>query len=146
VLYDLVLGLDWFFFYRQTLPQASFHLSSGIIHPGLCLFTSPRFISVLINPFYSWSISSCPRSFSYTYGSRSPTVGSRRCCRHFTWYVSPQILVCFMLMNVPVHGRSCICDEPSACCCPSTSGCIPSAIPMNKMTSLNLLRDISGFP
>ncbi|KAF7371851.1 ATP-dependent DNA helicase [Mycena venus] len=41
-----------------------------------------------------------------------------------------------------VLGRSCTCDEPSACRCPSTSGCIPSAIPMNKMTSLNLLRDI----
>jgi hypothetical protein len=32
---DLVLGCDWlFFFCRQTLPHASFHLSSGIVHPG----------------------------------------------------------------------------------------------------------------
>ncbi|KAJ7750714.1 hypothetical protein DFH07DRAFT_827427, partial [Mycena maculata] len=32
--YDLVLGRDWLFFCRQTMPHASFHLSSGIVHPG----------------------------------------------------------------------------------------------------------------
>lgn len=32
--HDLVLGRDWLFFCRETLPHASFHLSSGIVHPG----------------------------------------------------------------------------------------------------------------
>ncbi|KAJ7891999.1 hypothetical protein B0H13DRAFT_2340303 [Mycena leptocephala] len=32
--YDLVLGHDWLFFCRETLPHTSFGLSSGICHPG----------------------------------------------------------------------------------------------------------------
>ena len=32
--YDLVLGRDWLFFCHETLPHASFNLSSGIVHPG----------------------------------------------------------------------------------------------------------------
>ncbi|KAF7326775.1 hypothetical protein MVEN_02596700 [Mycena venus] len=32
--YDLVLSRDWLFFCRQTLLHVSFHLSSGIVHPG----------------------------------------------------------------------------------------------------------------
>ena len=32
--YDLVLGRDWLFLCRETLPHASFNLSSGIVHPG----------------------------------------------------------------------------------------------------------------
>ncbi|KAJ7451968.1 hypothetical protein FB451DRAFT_1524564, partial [Mycena latifolia] len=32
--YDLVLGRDWLFFFRQTLPHASFVLSSGVGQPG----------------------------------------------------------------------------------------------------------------
>ncbi|KAJ7739463.1 hypothetical protein DFH07DRAFT_965750 [Mycena maculata] len=32
--YDLVLGRDWVFFCRQTLPHTSFSLSSGIVSPG----------------------------------------------------------------------------------------------------------------
>ncbi|KAJ7870292.1 hypothetical protein B0H14DRAFT_3440126 [Mycena olivaceomarginata] len=32
--YDLILGRDWLFFCRQTLPQASFQLSSGVVHIG----------------------------------------------------------------------------------------------------------------
>ncbi|KAJ7480417.1 hypothetical protein B0H11DRAFT_2274879 [Mycena galericulata] len=31
--YDLVLGRDWSFFCRQTLPYASFSLSSGVVWP-----------------------------------------------------------------------------------------------------------------
>jgi hypothetical protein len=33
--YDLVLGRDWLFFCRQTLPHASFALSSGVVTPGM---------------------------------------------------------------------------------------------------------------
>ena len=29
--FDLVLGWDWLFFYRQTLPHTSFVLSSGVV-------------------------------------------------------------------------------------------------------------------
>ena len=32
--YDLVLGRDWLFFCRETLPHASFVLSSGVVTPG----------------------------------------------------------------------------------------------------------------
>ena len=32
--HDLVLGCNWLFFCRETLPHASFHLASGIVHPG----------------------------------------------------------------------------------------------------------------
>ncbi|KAJ7462918.1 hypothetical protein FB451DRAFT_1494995 [Mycena latifolia] len=32
--YDLVLGRDWLLFCRETLPHASFRLSSGIFYPG----------------------------------------------------------------------------------------------------------------
>jgi hypothetical protein len=33
--YDLVLGRDWLFFCHQTLPHASFTLSSGVVTPGM---------------------------------------------------------------------------------------------------------------
>ncbi|KAJ7067560.1 hypothetical protein C8F01DRAFT_1121665 [Mycena amicta] len=32
--YDLLLGRDWLHFCRDTLPDAVFTLSSGIVHPG----------------------------------------------------------------------------------------------------------------
>ncbi|KAJ6573355.1 hypothetical protein B0H10DRAFT_2444127 [Mycena sp. CBHHK59/15] len=32
--YDLVLGRDWLFFCRETLPHTSFDLSSGTVSPG----------------------------------------------------------------------------------------------------------------
>lgn len=32
--YDLVLGRDWLFFCRETLPHSSFDLSSGTVTPG----------------------------------------------------------------------------------------------------------------
>ncbi|KAJ7705942.1 hypothetical protein B0H14DRAFT_3026855, partial [Mycena olivaceomarginata] len=32
--YDLVLGCDWLFFCRETLPHSSFNLSSGVVQPG----------------------------------------------------------------------------------------------------------------
>jgi hypothetical protein len=32
--YDLLLGRDWLFFCRQTLPQTSFTPSSGVVRPG----------------------------------------------------------------------------------------------------------------
>ncbi|KAJ7207628.1 hypothetical protein GGX14DRAFT_396446 [Mycena pura] len=32
--FDLVLGRDWLFFCRQTLPHTSFVLSSGVVFPG----------------------------------------------------------------------------------------------------------------
>ncbi|KAJ7708476.1 hypothetical protein B0H14DRAFT_3642863 [Mycena olivaceomarginata] len=38
---DLVLGRDWLFFCRQTLPHASFELSSGIVRPGQLPRSSP---------------------------------------------------------------------------------------------------------
>ncbi|KAJ7793179.1 hypothetical protein B0H14DRAFT_2927620 [Mycena olivaceomarginata] len=31
--YDLVLGRDWLFSCRETLPHSSFTLSSGVVHP-----------------------------------------------------------------------------------------------------------------
>ena len=37
--YDLVLGRDWLFFCRQTLPHASFVLSSGAFAPGVSAST-----------------------------------------------------------------------------------------------------------
>ncbi|KAF8149639.1 hypothetical protein K438DRAFT_1943824 [Mycena galopus ATCC 62051] len=51
-LYDLVLGRDWVFFCRETLPHVSFSLSSGIVSPGqqqtssssaACVSPSPTF-------------------------------------------------------------------------------------------------------
>ncbi|KAJ7509330.1 hypothetical protein B0H11DRAFT_1901455 [Mycena galericulata] len=33
LLYELVLGRDWSYFCRQTLPYASFSLSSGVVWP-----------------------------------------------------------------------------------------------------------------
>jgi hypothetical protein len=39
--YDLILGRDWIFFCRQTLPHASFTLSSGFAHPGQLRVCSP---------------------------------------------------------------------------------------------------------
>ncbi|KAJ7739726.1 hypothetical protein B0H14DRAFT_3898109, partial [Mycena olivaceomarginata] len=35
--YDLVLGRDWLFFCRETLPHSSFTLSSGVVQPGRSL-------------------------------------------------------------------------------------------------------------
>ncbi|KAJ7873126.1 hypothetical protein B0H14DRAFT_3131412 [Mycena olivaceomarginata] len=32
--YDLVLGRDWLFFCRETIPHATFALTSGIVCPG----------------------------------------------------------------------------------------------------------------
>jgi hypothetical protein len=32
--YDLVLGRDWLFFCRETIPHAMFALTSGIVCPG----------------------------------------------------------------------------------------------------------------
>ncbi|KAJ7439569.1 hypothetical protein B0H11DRAFT_2205761 [Mycena galericulata] len=40
--YDLVLGRDWLFFCRQTLPHASFTLSSGVVTPGMPSSSSTR--------------------------------------------------------------------------------------------------------
>ncbi|KAJ7883604.1 hypothetical protein B0H13DRAFT_2344036 [Mycena leptocephala] len=39
--YDLVLGRDWLLFCRQTLPHASFTLSSGVVHPGRLASADP---------------------------------------------------------------------------------------------------------
>lgn len=39
--YDLVLGRDWLFFCRETLPHTSFDLSSGTVSPGHRLACPP---------------------------------------------------------------------------------------------------------
>ncbi|KAF7367943.1 ATP-dependent DNA helicase [Mycena sanguinolenta] len=56
--YDLVLGRDWIFFCRETLPHASFLLSSGIFPPP-----QPSNPSPLTNPT-AQALAPLPESFS----------------------------------------------------------------------------------
>ncbi|KAJ6574051.1 hypothetical protein B0H19DRAFT_1063061 [Mycena capillaripes] len=45
ITYDLVLGRDWILFCRQTLPHASFSLSSGVFYPA-----QPRSLPFSVHP------------------------------------------------------------------------------------------------
>ncbi|KAJ7939135.1 hypothetical protein B0H13DRAFT_2300877 [Mycena leptocephala] len=48
--YDLVLGRDWIFFCRQSLPHASFTLSSGVAHPAQLHSSPPSVPTMDVDP------------------------------------------------------------------------------------------------
>lgn len=91
--YDLVLGRDWLFFCRETLPHSSFHLSSGTVSPGqppaapLGLYTLPGSHSTAMEVDAEQSINMSPQGKSllsyrpllFTHNFPSP--GSYLCMR-----------------------------------------------------------------
>ncbi|KAJ7892277.1 hypothetical protein B0H14DRAFT_3126136, partial [Mycena olivaceomarginata] len=116
--YDLVLGRDWLFFSRQTLPQTSFTLSSGVVCPGN--FRTPSLLSSAMD--------TDPQVGDYIGNMRTEFLRDQCVC-------DPLICRCpstsaSMLSNVPISS-----DVPMPSALP-----MQSDVPMPAVTSLNIIR------
>ncbi|KAJ7806072.1 hypothetical protein B0H14DRAFT_2876932, partial [Mycena olivaceomarginata] len=107
--YDLVLGRDWIFFCRETLPHASFLLSLGIFRPVLPSSTSHPL--PLVHPT-AQDLDPLPESSMIGPGGKCSCTSLYSPLTH-TKKAGP--------------GDGCGCGEPLVCRCPSTSTSVPFA-------------------